>query len=153
MFDFGHITAGERADSPQLCTSDKGCREILTDLNGTASVFFDWTLLTPASSRCCGPRGRCRERWEERVGVGGPRSLTAAIVMETRPPPRYCLAPCQVYYKHRASRSALSNGARAQSELQSREGNRRDGHRDWKLGGSGKQLDYYQEKQLRDCEI
>lgn len=54
-------------------------------------------------------------------GCPYPRSLTGGIVMETRPPPRYCLALCQVYYKHCASRSALSNGARAQSELQSRE--------------------------------
>ncbi|RVE64623.1 hypothetical protein OJAV_G00127750 [Oryzias javanicus] len=45
-----------------------------------------------------------------------PRSLTGAIVMVTRPPPRHCLAPCQVYYKH----TALSYGAPAQSELQSR---------------------------------
>lgn len=45
-----------------------------------------------------------------------PRSFTGAIVMVTRPPPRHCLAPCQVYYKH----TALSYGAPAQSELQSR---------------------------------
>lgn len=91
--------------------------------------------------------GMGKRRWR---GSPFPRSLTGGIVMETRPPLRHCLAPYRVYYKHRASRSALSNGAqrgeetRAQDTHRQRKWRRREREWEWERA-QRKHLDYLRE--------
>lgn len=75
------------------------------------SIFF------PQLTRCCAAWAVQRKRGERRVWCRCPSSFSGNIVMETRPPPYFCLASYQVYYKRFMWHSALSNAERGRNAV------------------------------------